>query len=451
MALLSVCLIVRDEEASLPRCLASVAGIADEIVVADTGSKDRTVEIARAAGARIIEVPWTDDFAAARNAAIEAARGAWVFSIDADESLDPTDRTRLHRKLAAAREPAYFVEIVSPRPRGDVEVARLARLFRRDPAIRYEGRIHESVLGSICRLLGTTTFSPPFSGLRLRHEGYAADRIASLDKRDRNRRLLREEIARRPGEPGLRVLFARENAAAAGGDVLDLPETREVYELLSPAADAFAATPGHGLAEPALALAARLAVLYGEHPRADGWLEALAAQAGWSARGLYAKAERAFAAGEAAAAALLFERSARAPEGCDALKAETGLRGPWTAPRALLCRALDGDAKAASTLAVTAPGRPTEERLAAAIVLARGPAGAMAAVPVLADALKDDAQDPRPWWAMGAILAAAGDTGRARTMMETAVRAAPGWRPALEFLDRGVVEPPRGMLRAWPR
>jgi hypothetical protein len=87
---LSVLLIARDEEASLGRCLASVKEVAHQIIVVDTGSTDRTVEIAREHGAEVHAFEWCDDFAAARNAALEHARGDWVLVLDADEEL-PAD------------------------------------------------------------------------------------------------------------------------------------------------------------------------------------------------------------------------------------------------------------------------------------------------------------------------------------------------------------------------
>ena len=89
MIRISLCLIARDEERFLPGCLASVSGVVDEIVLADTGSTDRTVEIARAAGATVVHHAWDEDFSAARNAALAAATGDWILLLDADERLAP--------------------------------------------------------------------------------------------------------------------------------------------------------------------------------------------------------------------------------------------------------------------------------------------------------------------------------------------------------------------------
>jgi tetratricopeptide (TPR) repeat protein len=98
----SLCMIVKNEERHLARCLQSVKRLVDEIVVADTGSTDRTREIATAFGARVIEVGWEDDFAKARNAALAAAAGKWVLVLDADEVIASKDRERLEALLRVA-------------------------------------------------------------------------------------------------------------------------------------------------------------------------------------------------------------------------------------------------------------------------------------------------------------------------------------------------------------
>ena len=85
---LSVCMIVRDEEVNLRRAIESVRDFASEVIVVDTGSRDRTVEIARSLGAKVSTHVWQEDFSLARNVAIEAASGDWILSLDADEWLD---------------------------------------------------------------------------------------------------------------------------------------------------------------------------------------------------------------------------------------------------------------------------------------------------------------------------------------------------------------------------
>ena len=99
----SLCMIVKNEEDNLPACLASVAGLTDEIIVVDTGSTDRTREIARDAGAKVFEFPWVDSFAAARNESIRHATGEWIFWMDADDRLDEENREKLRRLFASLR------------------------------------------------------------------------------------------------------------------------------------------------------------------------------------------------------------------------------------------------------------------------------------------------------------------------------------------------------------
>ena len=86
---LSACLIVRDEQEMLPGCIASIRDVVDEVVVADTGSRDATVRLAEEAGAVVIHHAWRDDFSAARNAALDASTGDWALVLDADERLVP--------------------------------------------------------------------------------------------------------------------------------------------------------------------------------------------------------------------------------------------------------------------------------------------------------------------------------------------------------------------------
>lgn len=94
MVSISVCMIVKNEEERLSRCLGSLQGIWDELLIADTGSTDRTKEIAESFGAKVYDFPWVDDFAAARNFIGEKATCDYIYSADADEEIDETNRQR---------------------------------------------------------------------------------------------------------------------------------------------------------------------------------------------------------------------------------------------------------------------------------------------------------------------------------------------------------------------
>ena len=100
---MSLTMIVKDEENNLSNCLASVSGVFDEIVIVDTGSTDRTVEIARSFGARVFHFPWVDDFAAARNEALSHATGDYAFWLDADDVVEPDELGKLRALLSGLR------------------------------------------------------------------------------------------------------------------------------------------------------------------------------------------------------------------------------------------------------------------------------------------------------------------------------------------------------------
>lgn len=149
--LISVCLIVRDEERFLPGALESVRGLADEIVVVDTGSTDDTVAIARFHGARVVRRAWDDDYSAARNAAHPHARGEWLLWLDADERVAGGAEAgpELRRRLLAAPVTVggYVVErhdvITADNGRTDVFPVGMVRLFRNDARVRWTGIVHE--------------------------------------------------------------------------------------------------------------------------------------------------------------------------------------------------------------------------------------------------------------------------------------------------------------------
>src|SRR5437588_10838427 len=102
-------MIVRDEEEYLDACLASLDGVVDELVVVDTGSRDRTVAIAEDHGARLLRHAWAGDFAEARNVALASTTGDSVLPIDPDEGLAPVPRSRVEELLGTPEEIALTV------------------------------------------------------------------------------------------------------------------------------------------------------------------------------------------------------------------------------------------------------------------------------------------------------------------------------------------------------
>src|SRR5580658_11342986 len=108
---LSLCMIVKNEERSLPVCLDSVRDLACELIVVDTGSTDRTPRIAAGYGAEVIPFDFTIvDFAAARNRAIASARGRWILMLDADETLDRVSAPIIEKLVALNENAGYILE-----------------------------------------------------------------------------------------------------------------------------------------------------------------------------------------------------------------------------------------------------------------------------------------------------------------------------------------------------
>jgi glycosyltransferase involved in cell wall biosynthesis len=190
--LLSASMIVRDEARHLAACLASVRDVVDEMVVVDTGSKDDTVAIAESFGAQVFQFPWVDDFAAARNFALDRSRGSWILYIDADERLRPADRAYVEEVLSDPRIVGYQLRFY---PLTGHTGFWEHRLFRNDPRIRFEGAIHERITLALQRVARSDGLGIARADLTLDHFGYDGDQSR---KHLRNLPLLRKQIERDP-------------------------------------------------------------------------------------------------------------------------------------------------------------------------------------------------------------------------------------------------------------
>lgn len=145
---LTMCMIAKDEAEFVVGAIESVAGLADEVVVVDTGSDDDTVALARDAGARVEFFPWNGSFADARNASIEFATSDWILVLDADERVNPRSRTAIR---AIMEEEDDGLRVVCPKIENYTREGRYlndgfsGRLFRNRPEMRFVGRVHEEV------------------------------------------------------------------------------------------------------------------------------------------------------------------------------------------------------------------------------------------------------------------------------------------------------------------
>ncbi len=219
MPTVGLSMIVKNEAETLRHCLQSVSGVVSQIVIADTGSTDGTVDIAREFGATVISVPWENHFANARNAALELMETEWVLVLDADEELDGKAKAQLPELLRPWNVGGYLVAIrnyiptvtgrgwdrVAEPNRNKHPRARQApayfvhencRLFRRDPEIYFVGRVHELVEPRIQALGRQLPMAPIF----IHHFGQLAQEEARHRKAAAYRDLLRLKVQDLPND-----------------------------------------------------------------------------------------------------------------------------------------------------------------------------------------------------------------------------------------------------------
>ncbi|MEK4363350.1 glycosyltransferase family 2 protein [Paenibacillus sp. FSL M8-0212] len=206
-------MIVKDEAVSLQRCLNAVRDVVDEIIVVDTGSIDDTTEIARLHGAVVIRTEWNGDFSEARNLSLAAATKPWILVLDADEVWvqTPQMKAELVQLLAANRDDVwgYWIQVTSLLGvSGEERVTdAVCRLFRNDPRIAFQGRIHEEIASSIMALAPQGVLH---SGLEVIHYGYLEQAITAKNKGARNMQLIRSALNQEGDQPELLYALAAE-------------------------------------------------------------------------------------------------------------------------------------------------------------------------------------------------------------------------------------------------
>ncbi|MFF2092478.1 glycosyltransferase [Paenibacillus sp. NPDC058174] len=231
--LISLCMIVKDEEAFLADCLKSVQGIADEIIIVDTGSTDRTTEIAAHYGAIIVHYKWDHDFAKARNAGLDRASGEWILFLDADERLDASTKGQLLDFVKDKSISALLLQIwniVGDDEGQGATIHPVLRLFRSDKKIRFEGRIHEQIAPSVLRRFPDRRFH--LTEAIIHHYGYKHQVVESKGKLKRNMELLKLAIAEEPGNS-----FHRYNIGVEHLRVGEPAEALAAFRLVRNAAD----------------------------------------------------------------------------------------------------------------------------------------------------------------------------------------------------------------------
>ncbi|WP_232510235.1 glycosyltransferase family 2 protein [Paenibacillus crassostreae] len=187
-------MIVRDEEKLLPRCLDSVTRLADEIIIVDTGSTDRTKEIATQYNAKLFDFSWSNDFAAARNESILHASGKWILVLDADEYLAEDDYDKWNEflnKEKPVEHLAYTLPVINftgdKEYQDEITTSPVTRLFPNFKGIYFERPIHEQLTRAQLGELYHKSIA-----LNIYHTGYQIQRVTEKNKHERNMSIFNE-------------------------------------------------------------------------------------------------------------------------------------------------------------------------------------------------------------------------------------------------------------------
>lgn len=200
MVKISACVIVKNEERNIGQWIDNVKNIADEMIVVDTGSTDKTVEIAEKGGANVFHFEWRDDFSAAKNYAWSKAKGEWIIFLDADEYFSVRAQKELRPLIEQINGNKKIVGINSPLHNIDADQGNhlissmiQSRVFRNMKTLRYVGRIHESL-----DYTGKKAISFVDTDLAIYHTGYSSS--LTRVKNERNLQLLLADIKAEGGE-----------------------------------------------------------------------------------------------------------------------------------------------------------------------------------------------------------------------------------------------------------
>jgi len=197
--LLSLCMIVKNEEKNLPRCLESIKDIVDEIIIVDTGSTDSTIEIAEKYGAKIYFFEWNNNFSDARNFSLEKANGDWILIMDGDDELDANDKPKLIQILNHPDADVYYMQTLSylgNKPGLNINTNLNIRLLRNHRGYNFVRAIHEQIsyngksIYEGAKLLATD--------IKFYHYGYLTPTIIKQNKRERNINILETQLMETP-------------------------------------------------------------------------------------------------------------------------------------------------------------------------------------------------------------------------------------------------------------
>ncbi len=236
--LISLCMIVKNEETVLDSCLKSVQPVVDEIIIVDTGSTDSTREIARSYGADVINSTWNSDFSQARNLSLNKAKGKWILVLDADEVLTDQAQKNLGSTISNTGADALSLVIRNQNPDGELQAYsdfHLTRLFRNKDGYRFEGMIHEQIRPSIEKNGGFIKNSD----LIIEHLGYGKKTAqGGMSRAKRNLQILEQTLKKTPDDSyllyQLGVTYKQMGRDTEAIETLKKAELRDAARILLP-------------------------------------------------------------------------------------------------------------------------------------------------------------------------------------------------------------------------
>ncbi|PHV71363.1 hypothetical protein CS063_06640 [Sporanaerobium hydrogeniformans] len=218
---ITACSIVKNEEKNIVRSIQSYKNAVDEIIIVDTGSTDRTVELCEGLGAKVLHYKWDNDFASAKNTALEAATGDWVIFLDADEWFEPALERKAFLEALKQVEDNPLIDLlkvkffnIEEHTNTIISSTVIGRIFRNSSELRFKGKIHEEIKKGT-KMLGVGILE----NLQIYHTGYSKDRVA--DKCERNLTLLKKAYEKGEIDPHLYFYLCRENLLCGNHEEAD--------------------------------------------------------------------------------------------------------------------------------------------------------------------------------------------------------------------------------------
>jgi len=205
MSSISLCIIAKNEESMIGKCFESVKTLVSEIILVDTGSTDKTIEIGLQYGAKVVKFPWIDDFSAARNEGMKYATSDWILMLDADEVIPPEALEAYKEAVRGPKNIAYNVFIRNISDTEDDVLHYNFRLFPRHPSVKFVNKIHEALVFD-----SAVIHKGALKGLEIVHYGYMAEQKARKGTNDRNLRILLKVLDEEPEKSHMHYYTAQQ-------------------------------------------------------------------------------------------------------------------------------------------------------------------------------------------------------------------------------------------------